>query len=68
MRLADPRAMAAAVLNRDTGLIAAKIADGQNKATKLKTKVPVYVPTSPPGPTLPARCSTMRTCTAATKR
>ena len=43
VRLADPRAMAAAVLGKDQGFVDAKIADGENKATRLKRKIPVYV-------------------------
>ena len=43
VRLADPRAMAAAVLGTDTDKIAARLKGGRNNAWRLKEKVPVYV-------------------------
>ena len=43
VRLADPRAMAAAVLGKPRDFIAGRIAKGTNNAVKLKQKVPVYV-------------------------
>ena len=43
VRLADPRAMAAAVLGTTKDDIGAQIATGQNKAIKVPVKIPVYV-------------------------
>ncbi|TVZ63734.1 murein L,D-transpeptidase YcbB/YkuD [Rhizobium mongolense USDA 1844] len=43
VRLADPRAMAAAVLNTSVADVARQIAAGQNKAVSVPQKVPVYV-------------------------
>lgn len=43
VRLADPRAMAAAVLGTDVGEIGWQISDGRNKKQQLKRKIPVYV-------------------------
>ena len=43
VRLAEPRAMAAAVLGSDIGSISAKISTGANGTQKLKRKIPVYV-------------------------
>ncbi|MCO6186332.1 murein L,D-transpeptidase [Rhizobium sp. L1K21] len=43
VRLADPRAMASAVLGVGEGEIARQIADGQNKQVNVPHKIPVYV-------------------------
>ncbi|WP_064691839.1 L,D-transpeptidase family protein [Rhizobium aegyptiacum] len=43
VRLADPRAMAAAVLGTSVQDIAKQIASGQNHAVKVPQKIPVYV-------------------------
>ncbi len=43
VRLADPRAMAAAVLGESESQIAAHIAGGQNKQVNVPHKIPVYV-------------------------
>ena len=43
VRLADPRAMAAAVLGTNTDKIAQRLKGGKNNAWTLKEKVPVYV-------------------------
>ncbi|OWK23837.1 hypothetical protein AJ87_30690 [Rhizobium yanglingense] len=43
VRLADPRAMAAAVLNTSVADVARQIAAGQNKAVSVPQKIPVYV-------------------------
>ncbi|ACM26821.1 L,D-transpeptidase family protein [Agrobacterium sp. SHOUNA12C] len=43
VRLADPRAMAAAVLNTTVADIAKQIAGGQNKAVAVPQKVPIYI-------------------------
>ncbi|PZM13077.1 L,D-transpeptidase family protein [Rhizobium tubonense] len=43
VRLADPRAMAAAVLNTTVADVAKQIANGENKAVPVPQKVPVYI-------------------------
>jgi murein L,D-transpeptidase YcbB/YkuD len=43
VRLADPRAMAAAVLNTTVDDVARQIATGQNHAERVPQKIPVYV-------------------------
>jgi L,D-transpeptidase YcbB len=43
VRLADPRAMAAAVLNTTVADVAKQIADGKNKAVPVPQKFPVYI-------------------------
>jgi murein L,D-transpeptidase YcbB/YkuD len=43
VRLADPRAMAAAVLGTTVDDVAKQIATGQNHAVKVPQKIPVYV-------------------------
>ncbi|MFS8148144.1 peptidoglycan-binding protein [Rhizobium sp. R635] len=43
VRLADPRAMAAAVLGTSVQDVAKQIASGQNHAVKVPQKIPVYV-------------------------
>lgn len=43
VRLADPRAMAAAVLGTTKEDVGAQIATGQNKAIRVPVKIPVYV-------------------------
>lgn len=43
VRLADPRAMAAAVLNTTVQDVAKQIADGQNKAVAVPQKFPIYI-------------------------
>lgn len=43
VRLADPRAMAAAVLNTTVDDVAKQIADGQNKAVAVPQKFPIYI-------------------------
>ncbi len=43
VRLADPRAMAAAVLNTTVDDVAKQIATGQNKAVSVPQKFPVYI-------------------------
>ena len=43
VRLADPRAMAAAVLGSNVSTIASQLADGKNKQQRLARKIPVYV-------------------------
>lgn len=43
VRLADPRAMAAAVLNTSVADVAKQIAAGQNKAVAVPQRVPIYV-------------------------
>ena len=43
VRLADPQAMAAAVLGKSENFVQGRIKRGTNNATRLKTKVPVYV-------------------------
>lgn len=43
VRLADPRAMAAAVLNTSVAEVAKQIAKGENKAVPVPQKVPVYI-------------------------
>jgi murein L,D-transpeptidase YcbB/YkuD len=43
VRLADPRAMAAAVLNTTVDKIGKEIATGQNHAVQVPQKIPVYV-------------------------
>jgi len=43
VRLADPRAMAAAVLNTSVADVAKQIAAGQNKAVQVPEKIPVYI-------------------------
>ncbi|AVA21809.1 MULTISPECIES: L,D-transpeptidase family protein [unclassified Rhizobium] len=43
VRLADPRAMAAAVLNTTVDDIAKQIATGQNKAVPVPQKFPIYI-------------------------
>ncbi len=43
VRLADPRAMAAAVLGSDITSISGQLADGENKQQRLSRKIPVYV-------------------------
>lgn len=43
VRLAEPRAMAAAVLGSNISTISSKLADGENKQQRLKRKIPVYV-------------------------
>ncbi|EFL90793.1 murein L,D-transpeptidase [Ahrensia sp. R2A130] len=43
VRLADPRAMAAAVLGTRVDDVSAEIFDRQNKTRRLKTKLPVFV-------------------------
>ena len=43
VRLSDPRAMAAAVLNTTVADVAKQIADGQNKAVPVPQKIPVYI-------------------------
>jgi len=43
VRLADPRAMAAAVLGSTVDQVSASLADGRNKQKRLARKIPVYV-------------------------
>ncbi|WFU10773.1 L,D-transpeptidase family protein [Rhizobium sp. CB3090] len=43
VRLADPRAMAAAVLNTTVDDVAKQIATGQNKAVPVPQKLPIYI-------------------------
>jgi murein L,D-transpeptidase YcbB/YkuD len=43
VRLADPRAMAAAVLNTTVADVAKQIASGENKAVPVPQKFPVYI-------------------------
>jgi murein L,D-transpeptidase YcbB/YkuD len=43
VRLADPRAMAAAVLNTTVADVAKEIGTGQNHAVQVPQKIPVYV-------------------------
>jgi murein L,D-transpeptidase YcbB/YkuD len=43
VRLADPRAMAAAVLNTSIADVAKQIAAGQNKAVPVPQRVPIYI-------------------------
>ncbi|MDL2405630.1 L,D-transpeptidase family protein [Rhizobium calliandrae] len=43
VRLADPRAMAAAVMNTTVDDIAKQIATGQNKAVPVPQKIPIYI-------------------------
>ncbi|QND47372.1 L,D-transpeptidase family protein [Rhizobium lusitanum] len=43
VRLADPRAMAAAVLNTTVADVAKQIAGGQNKAVAVPQKLPIYI-------------------------
>jgi murein L,D-transpeptidase YcbB/YkuD len=43
VRLADPRAMAAAVLNTTVDDVAKQIADGQTKAVAVPQKFPIYI-------------------------
>lgn len=43
VRLADPRAMAAAVLGSDKAEIAYQLSDGRNKKQQLSREIPVYV-------------------------
>ena len=43
VRLADPHAMAAAVLGTTTGAVWKRIDSGKNNAQRLKKKIPVYV-------------------------
>ncbi len=43
VRLADPRAMAAAVLGKTTDYVASRIGQGRNEADKVGGNIPVYV-------------------------
>ncbi|MGO4350936.1 murein L,D-transpeptidase [Rhizobium sp. RAF36] len=43
VRLADPRAMAAAVLNTTVDDVAKQIASGQNKAVSVPQRIPIYI-------------------------
>ncbi|MGV2099414.1 L,D-transpeptidase family protein [Rhizobium sp. 21-4511-3d] len=43
VRLADPRAMAAAVLNTTVDDVAKQIAGGQNKAVSVPQRIPIYI-------------------------